>query len=187
MKLNKSLILPLILMVVVASLYRAIPGRPFGFAPQWALALFGGAIIKDKVIACVLPVFSMFLSDLIYQGLHTAGLTPIQGFYEGQWINYLLFASVTIFGFFIRKVTVINVLVMSLIAPTYYFIISNFLTWIGVGQYVEYPKTWNGLISCYTAALPFYKNSLIATLIFSTVLFGCWYLIARRNSKTSMA
>ena len=47
MKINKSIIWSLIVMVVVAALYRVIPGRPFGFEPQLALALFSGAIIKD--------------------------------------------------------------------------------------------------------------------------------------------
>src|SRR4051812_16300308 len=109
MKQMKSLFWPLVLMIVLASLYRVIPGRPYGFAPQWALALFSGAIVKDKKWAFVLPVLSMFISDLIYQGLFLGGLSPIQGFYQGQWINYLLFASVTVFGFFIKKATVTNV------------------------------------------------------------------------------
>ncbi len=155
MKQNKSLIWSLVLMVVIASLYRVIPDRPYGFAPQWALALFGGAVIKDKKWAFIMPVLSMFISDLLYQGLFAAGLTPIKGFYEGQWINYLLFASVTVFGFFIKRITVLNVFLMSLVAPTYFFLVSNFLTWAGVGEYVEYPKTWEGLMACYAAALPF--------------------------------
>jgi len=186
MKLNKSLIWTLVLMVVVASLYRIIPGRPFGFAPQWALAIFGGAVVKDKRIALVIPILSMFLSDLIYQGLFNAGLSPISGFYEGQWINYLLFASVTFFGFMIRRINVTNVLWVSLVAPTYFFIVSNFLTWVGIGEYVEYPKTFTGLMECYTAALPFYYYSLLSTVVFSAVLFGTWYFVIRRT-KTSIA
>lgn len=173
-------------MVAVASLYRIIPGRPFGFAPQWALAIFGGAVVKDKRLALVIPIFSLVLSDLIYQGLFSAGLSPIQGFYQGQWINYLLFASVTFFGFLIKKISVTNIFWVSLIAPTYFFIVSNFLTWVGVGEYVEYPKTFGGLMECYTAALPFYYYSLIATLVFSAVLFGSWYLISKRI-KPSLA
>jgi hypothetical protein len=187
MKLNKILIWSLVLMTVVAAVYRVIPGRPFGFAPQWALALFSGAIIKDKKWAIVMPVLSMVLSDLLYQGLYMAGVSSTQGFYGGQWVNYLLFASVTMFGFLIRKITVVNVLAMSLLAPTYFFIVSNFLTWAGVGDYVEYPKTWAGLMECYVAGLPFYYGSLAATVVFSGVLFGSWYLINKRSFKTVAA
>jgi hypothetical protein len=187
MKSMKSLFWPLVLMIVLASLYRVIPGRPYGFAPQWALALFSGAIVKDKKWAFALPVLSMFISDLIYQGLFAAGLTPMQGFYQGMWINYLLFASVTVFGFFIKKVTVTNVFIMSLVAPTYFFLVSNFLTWAGIGEYVEYEKSWNGLITCYTIGLPFYKTSLIATVAFSAILFGAYVLITRKRGSLAKA
>jgi hypothetical protein len=187
MKQNKSLIWSLVLMIVVAAVYRSIPGREPGFAPQWALALFAGAVIKDKRWAFFLPVLSIFISDLLYTGLYYAGLNPYSGFYQGQWVNYLLFATVVVFGFFIRKINVTNVFIMSLLAPTYYFIVSNFLTWVGVGAHVEYPKTWEGLMTCYTLALPFYKTSLIATVVFSAVLFGSWYFIVKRSEKKALA
>jgi hypothetical protein len=187
MKINKTLIWSLVLMTIVAAVYRVVPGRPFGFAPQWALALFGGAIIKDKKWAFAVPVISMLLSDLLYQGLYMAGLSSIQGFYGGQWINYLLFATVTVFGFMIKRLSVGNILAASLLAPTYFFIVSNFLTWVGVGDYVEYPKTWAGLMLCYEAALPFYYGSLAATVFFSGVLFGSWYFISRKETKTALA
>ena len=187
MKSIKSLVWPLVLMFVLASIYRVIPGRPAGFAPQLALALFGGAVVKDKRWAFILPVISMFISDLLYQGLFAAGLCSFPGFYEGQWINYLLIASVTVFGFMVKKISVTNVFIVSLLGPTYFFIVSNFLTWAGVGEYVEYPKTWDGLMSCYTVALPFYKNSIFATLIFSAILFGSYVLITRKRGSLAKA
>ena len=187
MKLSKSIIWSLVLLTIIAALYRIIPGRPFGFAPQFAMALFAGAIIKDKKWAFVVPVVSMFISDLLYQVLYINHLSPIAGFYEGQWINYLLFASVTVFGFFIKKATVTNVFIMSLIAPTYFFIVSNFFTWAGAGEFITYPKTFSGLIACYTAGLPFYKMSLLATVIFSAIIFGSYYLINKKAEKPAIA
>lgn len=183
MKQNRSFIWSLVIMIVVASLYRVIPNRPFGFAPQLALALFSGAVIKDKRYAFLLPLISMFISDLIYQILYMTGVTPIYGFYQGMLVNYLLCASVTVFGLMMKKVRIPGILIASLAGPTWFFIASNFLTWLGVGFFVEYPKTWDGLMECYAAGLPFYKNSLIGTLVFSTVLFGSWYLINRRAAK----
>ena len=187
MKSNKKLIWSLIVMVVVAAVYRVIPDRPLGFAPQLAIALFSGAMIKDKKLAFLFPVLSMFLSDLLYQGLYAAGWAPYGGFYGGMWINYLLFASVTVFGMMVKKVNVVNVLAVSLAGPTYFFLISNFLTWMGVGDYVEYPATWQGLMSCYAAGIPFYKGSLMATIGFSALFFGTWYLIGKKESKTVVA
>jgi len=187
MKINKSIIWSLIVMVVVAALYRVIPGRPFGFEPQIALALFSGAVIKDRKLAFVLPLLSMFISDVLYQILYKAGVSSIYGFYPDQWINYLLYASVVMFGFLIKRVRVINVLLVALAAPTYFFLVSNFLTWAGVGGYDMYPKTAAGLYTCYVAALPFYQMGLLSCVLFSAALFGGWYLINRRAQKPVVA
>ena len=90
MKFNRSTLLSFLLLIVAASLYRVWDGRPFGFAPQIAMAIFGGAVIKDKRLAFVLPLLSMLLSDLLYQALYVNGLSSIQGYYSGQWVNYLI-------------------------------------------------------------------------------------------------
>lgn len=187
MKSNKKLIWSLVVMVIVAAVYRVIPDRPLGFAPQLAIALFSGAMIKDRKLAFLFPVLSMLISDLLYQGLYAAGMSPYGGFYGGMWINYLLFSSVTVFGMMIRKVNVKNVLAASLAGPTFFFLVSNFLTWAGVGDFVEYPKTWEGLMACYAAGIPFYKGSLMATVAFSGLFFGTWYLIGKRETKTAVA
>ena len=87
MKNKKSILLTFLVLIVVAALYRVIPGRPFGFAPQIAMALFAGAVIKDRKSAFALPLFSMILSDVIYELLFISGLSTLQGFYEGQFTN----------------------------------------------------------------------------------------------------
>jgi hypothetical protein len=187
MKVNKTILGTFVLLVAVSALYRIIPGRHPGFAPQWAIALFAGAIIKDKKWALIIPILSLFISDALYQLLYLYKLSDIQGFYKGQWINYLLFGSVTFFGFFIRRATPRNVLLLSLLAPTYFFLLSNFLTWAGVGEFEQYPKTISGLIACYGAGVPFYEYSLIATVLFSAFLFGSYLILKRSMSKPATA
>ena len=181
MKLNRSVLLAFGLLILAASLYRVWDGRPLGFAPQIAMAIFGGAIIKNKKLAFILPLLSMFISDAIYQVLYINGYTTIQGFYEGQWQNYLLFGLLTTIGFLIKKVNVLNVFAASVAAPTVYFILSNFIVWAGwqgtrgLGR----PKTFDGLMMSYTDALPFYPNSIYSTLIFSAIFFGGYYLVKK--------
>lgn len=180
MKITWKVIIALVLLVLVASLYRVFPNRPWGFAPQYAMAIFGGAIfINNKKWAFILPVLSMFLSDTLYQILYNAGLTTIRGFYEGQWQNYLLFMLLTTIGFLIKNINVLSVLLASLAAPTVYFILSNLVVWAGWQgtRGFNRPKTWDGLMQCYNDALPFYPNSVYATLFFSAILFGGYYLI----------
>ena len=188
MKISKQLIGSFLLLIVVASLYRIMPGRPYGFAPQIAMAIFGGAIVKDKKLAFILPLLSMLVSDCLYQLLYINGVGNIPGFYDGQALNYLLFAGLTVFGFFIKNFNVKKIAVASIAAPTVYFIISNFLVWASASPLagLARPKTLGGLMMCYSDGLPFYPWSVAATVVFSAVLFGSYYFIARREAEATL-
>jgi hypothetical protein len=180
MKNNKSIIVSFVLLVVIASLYRILPGRPLGFAPQIAMALFAGSIVKDKKFAFLLPLFSMLISDIIYQVLFQLNISSVPGFYSGQVINYILFAGLTIVGFAVKKTNPVHIAAGSVAAASIYYLLSNFTVWVGGGLDIAnqpYPKTMAGLLHCYAEAIPFYRGSLYATLIFSSILFGGYYLV----------
>ena len=187
---KRSIIVSLILLILVSALYRVFPNRPWGFAPQIAMSVFGGAIfIKDKKWAFALPIISMFLGDLLFQVLYYKGLSVMPGFYFGQWQNYLIFASLTIIGFFIKKINVLNVLIAAIASPTVYFLLSNFIVWAGIAGTRGYgrPKTFSGLLQCYNDGLPFYPGSLYATVFFSAILFGGYFLIKKTNPQPQAA
>lgn len=186
MKFSKSTIWAFVLLLLAGSLYRVWEGRPFGFAPQVAMALFGGAVIKDKRLAFILPLLSMLISDALYHVLYQYDLTPIKGFYQGQWANYLLLSAITLFGMLMKKVNVKNVLGFTATSSVFFFIFSNFFVWLGNAG-LQRPMTFEGLMLCYGDALAFhrdyglihgfYANQLLGDLIFSVVLFGSYYLI----------
>ena len=188
MKLNKSLLLAFVLLLLSASLYRAWPGRPYGFAPQMAMALFAGAVIKDKKWAFILPLLSMLISDVLYQLLYINGLTEIKGFYTGQWTNYLVIAGITLFGFLLKKINVLKVAAFSITGSILFFLASNFTVWLGGGG-LGRPKTFDGLMLCYYDGLAFlrdyglikgfYGNLFIGDLFFCTILFGSYYIIKK--------
>lgn len=180
MKTNRHVLLAFILLIIAASLYRVWPDRPFGFAPQWAMAIFAGAVIKDKKWAFILPLISMFISDTLYQILFSNNQSAIWGFYEGQLANYILFGSLVLFGMMIQKINWVKIISASLAAPSAFFLISNLLVWIGGGGYAR-PKTIDGLMQCYADGVPFYQMSLAATMIFSFVLFGVYFLVKQRS------
>lgn len=196
MKLTKNTLLSFLLLIIVASLYRVWEGRPFGFAPQIAMAIFGGAVIRDKRLAFVLPLLSMLISDVLYQVLYINGVTTIKGFYAGQWINYILFAALTVFGFLMKKVNLKNVLGFSIGGSLLYFILSNFTVWIGGGG-LGRPLTFEGLLLCYGDALAFYRdygvipgfagNFVFGDLFFSVILFGTWYLVTRNRAELALS
>ena len=183
MKIDKSIVVSFILLVVIASLYRIMPGRPYGFAPQIAMALFSGSIVKNKQYAFLLPLGSMLLSDVLYEVLFQFKISTISGFYSGQWINYLFFVAVTFIGFAVNQNKWISILSGSLAGVLFYFLASNFAVWIGGGlglNNLPYPKTIDGLMACLAAGIPFMKNSFFATLFFSAVLFGSYYLLSKK-------
>lgn len=182
MKLNKHTLLSFFILVLLAALYRAIPGRPWGFAPQFAMAIFGGAVIADKKLAFVLPLLSLLISDVLYELLYVNGLCEIKGFYEGMWVNYLLFGSLTIIGFYIQPNKIVSIAKGVIAAPTIFFLTSNFITWAGNGGY-QRAKTFSGLIQAYIDGIPFYNNSLVATVVFSLFLFGTYNLLVGKLVK----
>lgn len=188
MKFSKSTLWAFVILILTASLYRVWGSRPFGFAPQVAMALFGGAVIKDKRLAILLPMISLLISDALYQLLYAYDLSPIKGYYRGQWANYLLFIGLTLFGTLMKKINFKNVLGFTVSGSLIFFLLSNFGVWIGGGGFVR-PKTFDGLLQCYGDALAFhrdygliqgfYGNQLIGDLFFSFVLFGAYYLVSK--------
>ena len=186
MKLNKSNLLVLFILILACALYRAWDSRPMGFAPQIAMALFAGSVSKDKRFAFLFPVLSLFISDLLYQFLYSQGLSTIKGFYSGQWQNYLLIASITVIGFFINKNRISQIFIGSLAGAIYFFLISNLMVWIGGGWDINnqpYPRSFSGLMLCYSEALPFFKWSVLSTLLFNGVFFGSFYLLGKSVLK----
>jgi hypothetical protein len=185
---SKSLLVPFCLLILVSALYRVWDGRPFGFTPQIAMAIFGGAMITNKRLALILPLLSIIISDALYEVLYINGWSEIKGFYfgEGQLTNYILIVALTVFGFFMKRVNALRVLGFSLSGSLLFFLCSNFFVWAGGGGYAR-PKTAEGLMMCYNDGLLFYQeyglfkgfagNVFIGDLFFCTILFGGFYLI----------
>ena len=72
--------------------------------------------------------------------------------------------------------TALRVVVGVLASATSFFLLSNFVVWVGSGMYA---RNTSGLTACYVAALPFYANDLISTGVFSAALFGLPVLAAK--------
>jgi hypothetical protein len=188
MKLNKKIYIAATLIILASAVYRVSPLREYGFAPQWAIAIFSGFLFSNnKKWAFALPLLSMFLSDAIYEVMFSMKLTNIQGFYgKGQIVNYALFALVTCVGFFIKQFNAVKIGAAAIAAPTLFFLFSNFDVWVTNTGYLR-AKTLGGLMQCYEDGLPFYKTSIYGTLIFSVVMFGTYYFIAKREPKEAIA
>ena len=149
-------------------LARIVPHPP-NFTPILAMSIMGPLIFKNRLLGMLIPVLALFLSDIIL------------GFHIYQLVVYS------------------SILIISLVAPMYvqykkiiitafgscvwFFITTNFAVWL---MWDYYPKSFQGLITCYILAIPFFTNTLISTFIFTgIILFSLKYLRAL-NLKTNL-
>ena len=166
-------ILPIL--ILIAALSRIIP-HPVNVTPIATIGLFGAAYFNRKILAYIVPLISLFISDLI---INNVMLSSYYGhftvFYPGALFVYLGFTLIAILGFVIlKKIKISNIIISSLIASGIFFIVSNLGTFFMGGMY---PKTWEGLVLCYTAALPYFPNTILGDLFYVGVLFGGFELI----------
>ena len=169
MKLSRQTIILYSILIAVAVIIKIVCAPQInlsGFSSVIAVALFAGITTKEKPKAFLLPLVTLFLSDVLLQVLHVLNLFPYSGFYSGQIYNYGLFALITLIGISLRNYKIAGIFLAALIAPTVFFLLSNFIVWKTQGLIMGYENNFSGLIQSYTFGLPFYRNSLIATIIF---------------------
>jgi len=65
-----------------------------------------------------------------------------------------------------------------------FFLVTNFAAWLGPPH--MYRQDWTGLIECFAAAIPFFRNTLCGDLFWSATLFGSYALLVQCSSQTSM-
>jgi len=138
----------IIAFMLLAVLFRLLPHLP-NFTPITAIAIFGGLYFTNKTMAYLVPLFIMVMSDL-FLGFHTISI-----------FVYAAFILVSFIGTRTKKPSVFTILLSSIS----FFIVTNFGVWL-----IGYPKTWTGLVECYTLAIPFFRNSLLGDFFYSGVM-----------------
>ncbi|MBI2987846.1 MAG: hypothetical protein HYY45_13865 [Deltaproteobacteria bacterium] len=155
----------LIGMIFAAAGMRLLPHPP-NFESIGALALFAGAHFDDKRWAFVLPLAAMLLSDAVI------------GFHGQMPVVYGTFALVVWLGVHLReRRTALNVAGAGLAASILFFVVTNFGVWAFDGLY---PRTLEGLVVCYIAAIPFFGYTLAGNLFYAALLFGGFALAERK-------
>ena len=93
------------------------------------------------------------------------------------WRAPLAFAACLLLGsgFLARRRSALRLGGAVLTSSVAFFVLSNFGMWASG----YYPRTLAGLVECYVAALPFFRNTLTSDVLYSAVLFGGYALIAR--------
>ena len=168
---------PLVL-IVLGALCRIVPHPPNAVA-LGAVALFAGAKLPRRW-AWLVPVAAMILADLILDRGTNRGMFEVS-----RLTIYGTYIAITFLGLLARRATekkaAFALVPISLAASGLFFLTTNFAVWIG-GQFRMYPMTWDGLVACYVAAIPFFGNTAIADMSGVVVLFG-FDAIARRVAE----
>jgi len=143
--------------ILVAAASRLLPHPP-NFTPIGAMALFGGAHLRERWQAFVVPLAAMALSDWII-GWHW--LMPLV---------YGAFALTVVIGMWLRnRKTVLPITGAAMASAVLFFVLTNFGVWAFGSMY---PKTLPGLVAAYVAAIPFFRNTMAGDVFYTAVLFG---------------
>ncbi|MEO5985350.1 MAG: DUF6580 family putative transport protein [Ferruginibacter sp.] len=180
---NAMLVLVVVLMIIAAALSRVF-FYPINYSPVIAMALFGGAVIKDKKFAFALPLFAMFLSDIMFEVFNVA-----PGFWGwGQVVGYCILGLITVIGFRLKKLSVINIAGFSILTSVVFYLLSNSSLWLLENPtYRTYSQDFSGYISCMVAGLPFLEKGFMVDLGYSALFFGGYLLLEKYAVKDSNA
>ena len=169
-----------ILLVLLGAFFRLVPHPP-NFVPLGALALYSGARLPRRW-SFVVPLAAMAVSDFFLD----FG-TGRSVFSEMRLTIYATFALISLAGRLVAKMRsdlFFRLVLLSIGAACLFFVASNFAEWIANPVY---PKTLTGLALCYTAAIPFFWNTLAADLAGTAVFFGLDALSRRRPLRVYAA
>jgi hypothetical protein len=151
-------------MVVLAAALRIAP-HPWNFTPIGAMALFSGALIKDRRLALLFPLTALFAGD-IFAGLYR--FMPI------VYASFLV--SVLIGRFLENRRTVAWIGGATFLGALQFFLVTNFGMWAFLGSFAH---TGAGLLACYATGLPLFWNTLTGDVIYAALLFGGFALAER--------
>jgi hypothetical protein len=148
-------------MIILAAVVRILP-HPWNFTPIGAMAIFSGAMFRDRRVAFLLPLVALFAGDL-FVGLHR--LMPV------VYASFLL--SVFIGTWLANRRGILRFGGAVFLGALQFFFITNFAVWQLFGTY---PPTPAGLAACYIAGLPLFGNTLAGDALYASLFFGIFAL-----------
>lgn len=167
------------LYVVMAIVLRLLP-HPWNLTPLGAMFLFSGATFRSKRDSLLVPFAALLVSDFAVVRFLYGG--NYAWFSPWTWTAFLVVGMI---GWALReKITIGRVLGGSLSGSVAFFLITNLGVW---ASWKMYPPTWAGLVTCYWAALPFFRDTLIGDLAYAALMFGSYEWLRRRRPALATA
>jgi uncharacterized protein DUF6580 len=155
----------LALAIIALAAALRIAAHPWNFTPVGAMALFSGAIIRDRRLAFFFPILALLVGDMFI------------GFHRLMPVVYASFLVSVAIGFWLRdRRSLGRITAATLFGAMQFFLVTNFAVW-AFG--LSYPRNRAGLLACYVAGIPFFWNTLAGDAVYATLLFGGFALAER--------
>jgi hypothetical protein len=153
-----SLTMSLVGLDIVA---RVAPHAP-NVTPIAASAVFAGMVLRSRALALAVPISALLLSDLV------------AGSYDWRIMGvvYAALALPTLLARWGRARPVVVLAPLVLSPSLLFFATTNFAVWAFSDMHAH---DLHGLVLCYVAALPFLWNTVAGDVLWTTLLFGCWW------------
>jgi hypothetical protein len=151
------------------------PGLPFT-AVGGSLLYFGA---RRPLWQAIFPVAALAASDY-YLTTHVYSFPFV---IQGYLLTWAWYAAVIVLGAILlsKATTLVRVASGVVLASTSFFVASNYAVW--AAQPGLYPHTFAGLMTCYVAALPFYRDDLVSTAILAGLAFGIPEALRRHEAN----
>jgi hypothetical protein len=175
--------MPAYLLILVAILSRMIPSVAWvNFtAVGGALLYFGARRSWREMLA---PLAALMATDYVL----TVSIYHFNFRWQDYTITWVWYLMAMALGRILLhdRTTVLRVSAGVVLGPTSFFIVSNYMVW-AIGMLTPYPHTVGGLMQCYAAAIPFYRNDLISTALVAGAAFGIPVLVQRLSGTHAQA
>jgi hypothetical protein len=168
--LSFSYLVILAVLIALGVAGRLLPHPP-NFTPMAAIALFAGFIFIKRYMAVVAVISTMLLCDYF-----AFGSLSVSWFgSKSMFVVYLALLFPIVFKNFLqKKLGVLRVFGAALASSSVFFLATNFAVWAFSPMY---EKTLEGLVLCYTMAIPFFQNTVAGDLIWSGAIFGAYFAL----------
>jgi hypothetical protein len=168
----RSDIMLVVFLVALDVAARLLPHMP-NVAPVAASALFAGIMLRHKALAPLVPLLALAISDAVI------------GF-DGWRLTLVTYAASTIpalLPMLSSRVRKPGMFAPAMVACSLmFFAVTNLAVWAFSGMY---PVTFDGLVACYVAALPFLQRTIVGDLMWAVALFGGAWLVKKITGRSA--
>jgi hypothetical protein len=152
----------LVALVSLCFVMRVVP-HAWNVTPVAATALFAGFYFRSRLVAVVAPLGALLIGDLLGPGVYDWRL---------MLAVYACLTMPILLGRLTRgRMRIVRIVGASLVASIVFYLVTNLASFFFMPFY---DRSITGLIECYVAALPFFRNTVLGDLAWTMTLFGAY-------------